>query len=125
MMEHTKENLDFMDKFREIGASVAIDDFGTGYSSMSYLQSLPIDKIKIDKSFVDNIDDTVRDKEVSMAIVKLSHSLGYKVIAEGIEKKEQEHFLKEHGCDYGQGFYFSRPLSSDELISFIRDTKKP
>ncbi len=123
MMDHTEENLDFIDKFREMGASIAIDDFGTGYSSMSYLQSLPIDKIKIDKSFVDNISDTTRDQEVSVAIIKLSHSLGYKVIAEGIENQEQEDFLREHGCDYGQGFYFSRPLGSEELIDFIKKSK--
>jgi len=123
MMDHSSENLDFIDRFREMGASIAIDDFGTGYSSMSYLQSLPIDKIKIDKSFVDNIDDTTKDKEVSTAIIKLSHSLGYKVIAEGIENSEQEKFLRENGCDYGQGFYFSRPLSSEKLISFIKNSR--
>jgi len=123
MMDHTKENLDFVDKFREMGASIAIDDFGTGYSSMSYLQSLPIDKIKIDKSFVDNISSTTRDKEVSTAIIKLSHSLGYRVIAEGIESIEQEIFLKDNGCDFGQGFYFSRPLSSEKLVSFIKNSR--
>ena len=124
MMDYSKENLDFIDKFRELGASIAIDDFGTGYSSMSYLQSLPIDKIKIDKSFIDNISDASRDQEVSTAIVKLSHSLGYKVIAEGIEDMKQEDFLRENGCDYGQGFYYGRPLNSDELIKFVQDMRK-
>jgi len=121
MMDHTAENLDFIDKFREMGATIAVDDFGTGYSSMSYLQSLPLDKIKIDKSFIDSIYSSHSDKNVSKAIIELSHSLGYEVIAEGIENQKQENFLRDKGCDYGQGFYYSKPLNSEDLIKFVMD----
>lgn len=124
MMEHTVENLDFIDKFREMGISIAVDDFGTGYSSMNYLQSLPLDKIKIDKSFIDSIYSSSSDKSVSKAIIELSHSLGYKVIAEGIESRKQEDFLRDKGCDYGQGFYYSRPLNSEELIDFVLNRER-
>ncbi|RLA76981.1 MAG: hypothetical protein DRG30_01460, partial [Epsilonproteobacteria bacterium] len=121
MMEYTEENLYILGGFREMGCSVSIDDFGTGYSSMSYLKKLSIDKIKIDKSFVDDLPSDKNDQEVSRAIIALSHSLGYQVIAEGIEIKEQEDFLREHACDYGQGYYFGRPLDSDALIKFVKD----
>lgn len=121
IMEHTEENLTVLDKLRKMGTSVSIDDFGTGYSSMSHLKTLPLDNLKIDKSFVDDLPVDGNDREVSIAIIALSHSLGYKVIAEGIENKEQEDFLREQGCDYGQGYYFSRPLENDALVDFIKN----
>lgn len=88
---------------------------------MSHLKTLPLDNLKIDKSFVDDLPVDGNDREVSIAIIALSHSLGYKVIAEGIENKEQEDFLREQGCDYGQGYYFSRPLENDALVDFIKN----
>ncbi len=121
IMEHTEANLTVLDELRKMGTTISIDDFGTGYSSMSHLKTLPLDNLKIDKSFVDNLPIDENDKEVSKAIIALSHSLGYKVVAEGIENKEQEDFLREQGCDFGQGFYFSRPLDSEALISFIKN----
>ena len=121
MMENTEENLLILTGFKKIGCSISIDDFGTGYSSMNYLKSFSLDKIKIDKSFVDNLPSDDNNREVSMAIIALSQSLGYQVIAEGIENKAQEDFLREQGCDYGQGYYFSRPLKSEALMSFIRN----
>ena len=121
MMEYTGENLTILNEFQKMGCSVSIDDFGTGYSSMNYLKSFSLDKIKIDKSFIDNLPSDSSNREVSMAIIALSHSLGYQVIAEGIEDKAQEDFLREQGCDYGQGYYFSRPLEGEALMSFIRN----
>ncbi|MEA3455398.1 MAG: EAL domain-containing protein [Campylobacterota bacterium] len=121
VMDHTEANLTVLDELRKMGATISIDDFGTGYSSMSHLKTLPLDNLKIDKSFVDNIPIDDNDKEVSIAIIALSHSLGYKVIAEGIENREQEDFLREQGCDYGQGYYFSRPLKSEALMHFIKN----
>ena len=122
IMEHTDANLTVLDELRKMGTTISIDDFGTGYSSMSHLKTLPLDNLKIDKSFVDNLPIDENDKEVSKAIIALSHSLGYKVVAEGIENKEQEDFLREQGCDYGQGFYFSRPLDSEALIKFYKES---
>jgi diguanylate cyclase (GGDEF)-like protein/PAS domain S-box-containing protein len=118
MMEYSENNLSVIKDLREMGCGIAIDDFGTGYSSMSYLKSLELDKIKIDKSFVDDLPDDSNDVEVSTAIITLSQSLGYLVVAEGIETKAQEDFLRDQGCDYGQGYYFSMALGSDALVDF-------
>lgn len=118
VMDSTDSNLNTIEEFRKLGSTISIDDFGTGYSSMSYLKDLPLDKIKIDKSFIDNLPCKNSDKEVSSAIIALSQTLGYSVIAEGIESKDQEKFLLEQGCEYGQGFYYSKPLSSEKLVEF-------
>ncbi len=121
IMEYTTSNMTLLEDFRDIGFKISIDDFGTGYSSMSYLKRLPLDTIKIDKSFIDDIPDDNNDVEIAKAIIVLSKSLGYHVIAEGIEKKEQEDFLRAHGCDMGQGYHFSRPLSKGALIEFCTE----
>ena len=121
IMEFTTGNMTVLEKFRKFGFKISIDDFGTGYSSMSYLKKLPLDTIKVDKSFVDDIPHDINDVEITKAIIALSKSLGYSVIAEGIENREQEDFLLEHGCDIGQGYLFGRPVSGDELIAFIKE----
>ncbi len=118
MIEYSAENLTILDDFRQLGCRISIDDFGTGYSSMSYLRSLSIDTIKIDKSFIEHLLENKHDFEVSKAIIALSQSLGYQVIAEGIEAEEQEALLRAHHCDMGQGYYFAKPMSGDALISF-------
>ncbi len=107
--------------FQSMGFKISVDDFGTGYSSMSYLKKLPIDTIKIDKSFIQDIPRDINDNEITKAIIVLSHSLGYKVIAEGIEHEEQEKFLIEHGCLFGQGYHFCRPLGIDAFTKFVRE----
>jgi EAL domain-containing protein (putative c-di-GMP-specific phosphodiesterase class I) len=124
IMEYSIEKLTILDEFRAIGCQVSIDDFGTGYSSMSYLKSLSIDTIKIDKSFIGDLSHNQYDSEVSKAIIILSQTLGYKVIAEGIETKEQEEILREYNCDMGQGYYFSRPLTSEGLVAFYQQSLK-
>lgn len=95
---------------------LALDDFGTGYSALSYLLDFKIDYLKIDKIFVDGLPENRRNLSVCKAIIQMSKSLGIKVIAEGVEKKEQLDALKELGCDYIQGYYFSKPLSSQEML---------
>jgi len=119
LMEYTEGSLTVLDDLRELGLKISIDDFGTGYSSMSYLKKLPIDTIKIDKSFVDDIDSDKNDYEITKAIIALSSSLGYSVVAEGIETQEQEDVLKELACDKGQGYYFCRPLPEQDLVEFM------
>jgi len=124
IMEYSTINLSILEDLRNIGCKISIDDFGTGYSSMSYLKSLALDTIKIDKSFITDLPYDSHDAEVSKAIIALSKSLGYQVIAEGIETEEQEAFLKTNNCDIGQGFYFAKPMTSEEFISFFRNHKK-
>jgi len=124
IMEYSTTNLSILEELRNIGCKISIDDFGTGYSSMSYLKSLALDTIKIDKSFIEDLPHDAHDAEVSKAIIALSKSLGYQVVAEGIETADQEAFLKEHGCDIGQGFYFAKPMSSEEFIAFSKANKQ-
>jgi diguanylate cyclase (GGDEF)-like protein/hemerythrin-like metal-binding protein/PAS domain S-box-containing protein len=103
-----------LDKFRELGIGVALDDFGTGYSSLSYLRKLPIDYIKIDKSFIWD----VKARSIVQAIISLADSLGMSTVAEGVESPEQMAFLERHGCSVIQGYYFSKPLEEARLHEF-------
>ena len=121
IMEYSTTNLTILEDLREIGCQISIDDFGTGYSSMSYIKSLPLDTIKIDKSFVTDLPHNTHDVEVSKAIIALSKSLGYQVIAEGIENELQEAFLRENGCDVGQGYYFAKPMDASAFVAFTKE----
>jgi len=121
IMEYSTTNLTILEDFRKIGCQISIDDFGTGYSSMSYMKTLPLDTIKIDRSFIMDLPNDAHDVEVSKAIIALSNSLGYQVIAEGIENDFQEEFLKEHGCNTGQGYYFARPMDASAFVAFIKE----
>lgn len=121
IMEYSTENLTILDDLRELGCRISIDDFGTGYSSMSYLKRLSIDTIKIDKSFIMDLPDDIHDAEVAQAIIVLSQSLRYEVIAEGIETLEQESLLREYKCDMGQGYYFGKPMDADTFVQFVKE----
>lgn len=107
-------------KFRDAGIQVAIDDFGTGYSSLSYLKKFDIDYLKIDKSFVDHIEMDSNDMALSEAIIVMAHKLGLKVIAEGVETAAQRKLLSDAGCDYAQGYLFSRPLSPEAFEALLK-----
>ncbi|MDE1990678.1 MAG: EAL domain-containing protein, partial [Betaproteobacteria bacterium] len=99
--------------FRDARIEVAIDDFGTGYSSLSYINRFPIDYLKIDQSFVHDLTPGSQHHALSKAIIVMGHELGLKVIAEGIETDDQRSMLRHAGCDYGQGYLFSRPVSPE------------
>ncbi|MGN8277835.1 putative bifunctional diguanylate cyclase/phosphodiesterase [Pseudomonas sp. SMV71] len=109
---------------RRSGALIAIDDFGTGYSSLSYLKSLPLDKIKIDKSFVQDLLDDEDDATIVRAIIQLGKSLGMQVIAEGVETVEQEAYIIAEGCHEGQGYYYSKPLPARELSTYLKQAER-
>ncbi len=105
--------------FRDAGIQVAIDDFGTGYSSLSYLKQFDIDSLKIDQSFVRNLEQDENDRALCEAIIVMAHKLGIKVIAEGVETRAQHGILKAFGCDYAQGYLYSRPVSAIDLTALI------
>lgn len=106
-------SLNVLEQLKGIGVGISIDDFGTGYSSLSYLKKFPIDYLKIDKSFVRDINDDENDANIVKAIITLAHNLNLQVIAEGVETNEQLQFLKKNDCDHIQGYIFSKPLTSN------------
>jgi len=121
IMEYSTTNLTILEDLRTLGCQISIDDFGTGYSSMSYMKQLPLDTVKIDKSFIVELPGNAHDAEVSKAIIALSKSLGYKVVAEGIENAAQEQFLRENKCDFAQGFYFAEPMDEKQFLDFLKE----
>ncbi|MDQ0457811.1 sensor domain-containing phosphodiesterase [Rhizobium paknamense] len=120
MMKEADRALDLLERLSEAGAKLAIDDFGTGYSSLSYMQKLPADVVKIDRSFIADLVNGNRERVLVRSMIDLSHSLGYRVVAEGVETLEMSDMLEAMGCDEIQGFWLSRPLSGDMLIDWIR-----
>ncbi len=119
IMKDYKESLDVIFRLKEIGISISLDDFGTGYSSLGQLKNLPIDSLKIDRSFVEEIINNRDNGHIIEAIVSLSQKFGVRVIAEGVETEEQLYFLKTAGCDIVQGYFISRPLPFNELKTFL------
>ena len=111
--------MEVLGKMRKLGVRIAIDDFGTGYSSLSYLKHLPIDTVKLDRSFVKGATSDPKDAALVMAIITLAHNLDLKVIAEGIETQEQRDFLRLLRCDEGQGFLFGKPMAADMFESTL------
>ncbi len=120
-MDKNTDIITKLDQLRHLGILVAIDDFGTGYSSMSYLKQLPADILKIDKSFVDDIENDKESRLIARAIITLSHILGKIVVAEGVETVGQLELLREWECDIIQGYYFSRPLTAEKFFEFVQE----
>jgi diguanylate cyclase (GGDEF)-like protein len=121
LMDREQEAIDILNQLQAEGVRLAIDDFGTGYSSLSYLKRLPLDVLKIDKSFVDDIPNSKDDMEIAATIVGIAHTLRLKVLAEGVETKEQFAFLKEQGCDMYQGYLMSKPIPADQFEQLLRE----
>lgn len=120
LMSDIANIFEILKSLSNIGVSIAIDDFGTGYSSLAYLKKLPLHTLKIDKSFVLDMANDENDAIIVKAIIKLAHSLGFKVVAEGVESAQALNMLVALGCDGAQGYHFSRPISGDDLPSWIK-----
>lgn len=120
LMGNTEEAVVALRRISNTGLEISIDDFGTGYSSLSYLKHFPIDKLKIDKSFIQDIGVDPNDAAIVTAIIAMAHSLDLKVVAEGVETEEQLAFLREHGCDEFQGYYFSKPLAASGVEALLQ-----
>ena len=115
VMENINQVLPVLKQIREMGVKFSIDDFGTGYSSLIYLKKLPVDTLKIDRSFIMDIPGDADDENLVRAIIRMSHSLHLRVVAEGVETEKQQQFLREQGCDELQGFLLGRPGSVEQL----------
>lgn len=124
VMDDLEKAIEVLQQLKQLGITIALDDFGTGYSSLTYVQKLPIDILKVDREFIKNIINEDEESYIFKLIVELAHSLDLKVIAEGVETKEQLSFLKKNGCDVGQGYYFSRPIPASEIEKMLEDEKE-
>ena len=119
LMDHSKETFDKLEMLNNLGFSISIDDFGTGYSSLSYLKRYPINTLKIDRSFISDLPQDLNDVAISNAIIALGNSLTMKIVAEGVETKEQAEFLEARSCDLAQGFFYSKPMTVSQTMEFI------
>lgn len=121
LMQNADYAVKVLNELKSMGVHIAIDDFGTGYSSLSYLKQFPIDRLKIDKAFVNEITTDTNDAAIATAVIAMAGSMDLKVVAEGVENSDQLGFLKLKKCDEIQGFFFSKPLSSDDMETYFRD----
>ncbi len=124
IMQDAESTVRMLGNLKRMGVRLAVDDFGTGYSSLSYLKRFPIDTLKIDQSFVQDVTDDEDDASLVKAIIVMGHALQLNVIAEGVETPEQLAFLRQHGCDGMQGYFFSRPLPAEEITGLLQSGKK-
>jgi EAL domain-containing protein (putative c-di-GMP-specific phosphodiesterase class I) len=119
LIDDRERAVGILGRLKALGVQIAVDDFGTGYSSLSYLSGLPVDCLKIDRAFVMQLAKGGRDAAIAQAVISLGHSLGLRVLAEGVETPEQRSFLVAHGCDEGQGYLFARPAPGPSVESLL------
>jgi diguanylate cyclase (GGDEF)-like protein len=120
LFNHDQELLDMLDNLRAIGTKLTIDDFGTGYSALSYLQKFPFDRLKIDRSFMQNVFENDSDRELVNVIIAMAKALNLKIVAEGIEDHRHVDYLNDLNCEFGQGFYYSRPVPAEEFQALLK-----
>ena len=121
LMSNVNQALTLLQRIRDLGVGISIDDFGTGYSSLAYLKRLPLDTLKVDRSFMLELPGANADRQIVQAIVGMAHTLNLQVVAEGVENAEQLAFLRQLGCDYIQGYLLSKPLPLESLAQFLAD----
>ena len=123
MMKDPKKIIEVTQSLAESGYHFSMDDFGTGYSSLEYIKRLPISELKIDKAFVQNIDDDKTDEAIVRGATQLAHSMGLKVVAEGVETAQSVEILKAIGCNKLQGYYFTKPLPVDKFNDWLNSSQ--
>jgi EAL domain-containing protein (putative c-di-GMP-specific phosphodiesterase class I) len=121
-MEVTQKQSDALEHLRRLGATIAIDDFGTGYSSLKYLTTYHVDRLKIAQELIAGVTSDSRSAVVVRSSIGLAHDLGIEVIAEGVEGEDQAKFLLEAGCEYAQGYHYSRPMPANKVAKLLRVT---
>ncbi len=121
IMQNPEKSIKILNDINKLGISISIDDFGTGYSSLAYLKKLPINKLKIDKSFVQDLPSDLEDVAITKTIIRLCESLNLNVIAEGVETEEQKDFMLENGCKLIQGYFYSKPVSVEEITKILKN----
>jgi EAL domain-containing protein (putative c-di-GMP-specific phosphodiesterase class I) len=119
-MHNVERALEVLSALKAMGVRLAIDDFGTGYSSLAQLKRFPIDTLKVDRSFIRELPSDSEDKAIAEAIIAMGKTLSLTVVAEGVETREQQDFLRERACDQMQGFYFSKPVSAADFAELLR-----
>ena len=120
LMDNSEANFAVLSALKQMGVSIAIDDFGTGYSSLSYLKRFPINVLKIDRAFVNDISDNPNDAAIANAVIALGKSMHLSIVAEGVETPAQLDYLRAKGCDIAQGFILSKPLAADALEAWLQ-----
>ena len=118
-MKNLERNSQMLSELKELGLSISMDDFGTGYSSLSYLKRFPLDTIKIDRSFINEIHESSDDQEITRAIIAMGQSVKLKTLAEGVETDEQLEILRSYGCDYIQGFFYGKPMTANDMTFYL------
>jgi diguanylate cyclase (GGDEF)-like protein/PAS domain S-box-containing protein len=124
LMKEAEESARTLDRLKASGVRLSVDDFGTGYSSLAYLKRFPLDEIKIDRAFIRDVISDPDDAEIALTIIKLAHSLNLRVVAEGVETEAQLSFLRSHGCDEIQGYYFARPQNLELCTAMLREERR-
>lgn len=122
LMENTSNAIQVLERLRNLGIGVAIDDFGTGFSGLSYLKTLPVSKLKVDRAFIKELSESSSDQVITQGIINMAHQVGLEVVAEGVETGEQVQLLKQYGCGFAQGFYYVRPMALADLIMYLKTT---
>lgn len=121
LMESMERNMEKLHRLKDLGVKLALDDFGTGYSSLTYLRDLPIDKVKIDKSFVHAVEENAEKWAILESIIQLAHTLGLSVVAEGVETETQRSKISSQACDFLQGFLFGKPVNAEKIVQLIHE----
>jgi EAL domain-containing protein (putative c-di-GMP-specific phosphodiesterase class I) len=120
LMANTDQSIEMLEQLQELGITISVDEIGTGNSSLAYLQRLPLDSVKIDRTFIGDITTNEDAASITLAIIGMAQRLNLKVIAEGVETREQLEFLRAHGCDEAQGYYLARPMAMEQLQGLLR-----